>query len=118
MLFIGSNNLNIYIKSCFQFVFLLFFTSGLISQTIDTLKIKSEADSLLTVARSFQKSSRLEDALDLYQNSLGKFREIGDRGGEAMSLKMIGVVKFYQGKAQEIFPYWEKELSIHQNFPA
>ena len=50
----------------------------------------------------------------MYQNSLGKFREIGDRGGEAMSLKMIGVVKFYQGKAQEIFPYWEKELSIHR----
>ena len=58
--------------------------------------------------------SFLKPSLKKYLKTLEKFSDIGDKVGEAMSLKMIGVVKFYQGKAQEIFPYWEKELSIHR----
>ena len=55
---------------------LLFFITALSAQTVDTLKIKTEADSLFTVADSLRKTWQLDEALELYQTALTKYQKI------------------------------------------
>ena len=62
------------------------------AQPLDTLKIKAEADSLMTVADSLEKAWQLNEALELYQTTLNKYQQIGDRSSEGGSLNNVGNV--------------------------
>ena len=81
---------------------------------IDTLKLKTETDSLTIVADSLLKAWQLDEALVLYQNALTNYQQLAEGENEAQALKKVGLVYYYHGNAKKALPYFEKELAIHR----
>jgi len=83
---------------------------------IDTLRIKTEADSLFIIADSLMDASQHDEAVELFQIALKKYQQISDRAEEANTFINVGVAYYSQGKGnvEKALLYWENALTIHK----
>lgn len=68
-----------------------------------------------TVARE---RGEYEAAQEHHADALELFREIGDRGGEAISLKNLGIVAFYRSEFDTAREYYERSLDLAEEIDA
>src|SRR5260221_599082 len=73
-----------------------------------------EVQALLDRGLEAEKSTRLEDALRLYNAALEKSRAIPDQIGEATVLTQIGIVYRTMGLSQKALTFYEQALPLHR----
>lgn len=74
-----------------------------------------ESALLILMGRAHLTLGNTETARDLYQRSLDKAREIGNRSGEGYALGNLGVASFYLGETSLAINCYEQSLIILQD---
>jgi tetratricopeptide (TPR) repeat protein len=68
----------------------------------------------LWLGRVYNSLGKNPEALDYYQQALVIYREVGDRGGEGVTLNNLGLLSDSLGKKQEALDYYQQALSIRR----
>lgn len=84
------------------------------AQTVDTLEVWAEADSLAALGDVLYKLGNLDEALRLYEKSLDRYRQIGDKSRQAGVLDMIGLIQLDKGQLFSAEPFWAEALILAQ----
>ncbi|TKJ36568.1 hypothetical protein CEE37_14910 [candidate division LCP-89 bacterium B3_LCP] len=91
----------------------LLFAVAAYSQQLDTLKIKSEADSLFAAGKFIQRLWPPDERFELYKSALKLYKLIGDREGETEISRRLGIHYVHRNNFQEALFYLEKVLAIY-----
>jgi CHAT domain-containing protein len=83
---------------------------GLVAQVTGDRKV--EADRLLKKGNQLSKTSRYQDALQVWEQALQIYREIKDLHGEGNSLNNIGIAYKNLRQYQQAINYYQKSLAI------
>ena len=73
---------------------------------------KAEADQILQQGIQLDKVSRHREAIQLWEQSLQIYREIGDRRGEGNSLNNLGIAYDSQEQYQKAIDYYLQSLAV------
>ncbi|NEP14912.1 MAG: tetratricopeptide repeat protein, partial [Symploca sp. SIO2C1] len=85
-------------------------TVEVVAQTVDERKV--EADRLFNEGNKQFSISQFGEALQLWQQSLDIYREIGDRQGEAASLGSLGNAYGSLAEYAQAIDFYEQSLAI------
>ena len=78
----------------------------------ETKQTEAEADQLFNESLRLWKISRWQDALEKLEQALILYREIGDRRGEALTLKGFGTIADNLGQYPQALEYYNQAILI------